>query len=149
VREGTVFKDANVTVRAAINHHPPLDPSFAFRFDTADRSVVFSGDTNYSASVVRLAADADLLVHEVIYPPAVDTIVKRFPSATHLRQHLIDSHASPEQVGRLAAEARVRTLVLSHFVPADDASITPEMWTAPIRRQFAGRIILGSDLMEI
>jgi ribonuclease BN (tRNA processing enzyme) len=149
VREGTVFKDANVTVRAAINHHPPLAPSFAYRFETADRSVVFSGDTSYSASVVRLAADADVLVHEVIYLPAVDRIVKRFPAATHLREHLIDSHTSPEQVGRVAAEARVKTLVLSHFVPADDSSITPEMWSEPVRRQFGGRVIVGTDLMEI
>lgn len=148
--DGLVFKDANVSVRAALNHHPPLDPSFAYRFDTADRSVVFSGDTGYSENVVRLAADADVLVHEVIYLPAVDGLVKRFPLATRLREHLVDSHTSPEQLGRIAAAAGVKTLVLSHFVPGgDEPAISDEMWIGPIRRRFGGRIIVGSDLLEI
>jgi ribonuclease BN (tRNA processing enzyme) len=145
-----VFKDAHVGVRAALNHHPPMDPSFAFRFDTADRSVVFSGDTSYSEQVVRLAADADVLVHEVIYLPAVEGIVRRFPRATRLREHLVDSHTSPDQLGRVAAEARVKTLVLSHYVPGgDEPAITPEMWMEPIRRHFQGKIVLGADLMEL
>jgi ribonuclease BN (tRNA processing enzyme) len=147
---GIVFKDTNVAVRAALNHHPPMDPSFAYRFDSADRSIVFSGDTGYSESVARLAADADVLVHEVIYPPAVEGIARRFPGATRLREHLIDSHTTPEQLGRLASEARVKTLVLSHLVPGgDEQPISDEMWTAPIRRHFGGKIIVGTDLMEI
>src|SRR5581483_7851618 len=47
---GDVFKDDRVRVTAAVNRHPPIEHSFAYRFDTADRSIVISGDTNYSES---------------------------------------------------------------------------------------------------
>jgi ribonuclease BN (tRNA processing enzyme) len=54
------------------------------------------------------------------------------------------------EVGRVAAEARVKTLVLSHFIPADDPEITDEMWTEAVRRGgYKGPIILGKDLLEI
>jgi ribonuclease BN (tRNA processing enzyme) len=52
-------------------------------------------------------------------------------------------------VGRIAAEAQVKTLVLSHFVPGDDPSITDEQWTEGVRRHYKGRVIVGRDLMEI
>ena len=59
------------------------------------------------------------------------------------------SHTLPEEVGKIAAQANVKTLVLSHFVPGDDPSITDEQWAADVRTHFKGRIIVGKDLMEI
>jgi len=63
---GEVFKDDRVRVTAALNRHPPIQYSFAYRFDTADRSIVISGDTTYSQTVVDLAKGADVLVHEAV-----------------------------------------------------------------------------------
>jgi ribonuclease BN (tRNA processing enzyme) len=63
---GEIFRDDRVRVTAALNDHPPIRHSFAFRFDTADRSIVISGDTRYSENVVKLARGADVLVHEVV-----------------------------------------------------------------------------------
>ena len=114
---GLVMKDDRIAVRAVLNHHPPVEPSFAYRFDAPDRSIVFSGDTSYSDKLVELARGADVLVHEVIYLPGVDRLVERFPNASRLRQHLLDSHTGAEDVGRVAAAAGVKTLVLSHFTP--------------------------------
>jgi len=62
---------------------------------------------------------------------------------------LLAAHTVPEDVGRIAAAAGVKTLVLSHFVPGDDPSITDEQWSAGVRKFFKGRIIVGKDLMEI
>src|SRR5215470_6926440 len=64
---GPVMHDDRVKVTAALVDHPPVKPAFAYRFDTADRSIVFSGDTAPSASLVALARGADVLVHEVLY----------------------------------------------------------------------------------
>ena len=55
----------------------------------------------------------------------------------------------PEDVGRIAAEAGVGTLVLSHFVPGDDATITDAQWSKGVREHFKGRVIVGTDLMKI
>ena len=54
-----------------------------------------------------------------------------------------------EGVGRIAAAAGVKTVVLSHFVPGDDLSITDDAWAAGVRQHYKGRVVVGADLMEI
>jgi len=146
---GAVMQNDDVKVTSALVSHPPIARAYAYRFDTRDRSIVFSGDTTFAPSLVTLAKGADVLVHEILYPPGVDRLLAKVPNAATLRKHLIDSHTVPEDVGRVAAQAGVKTLVLSHFVPGDDASITDEQWSADVRKHFQGRIIVGKDLMEI
>src|SRR5713226_2083705 len=146
---GVVMSDENVKVTCALVDHPPVTPAFAYRFDTADRSIVISGDTNRSDNLVKLAQGADVLVHEALYVPAVDRLVARVPNATTLKKHIIDSHTAVEDCGRVAAAAGVKTLVLSHIVPKDDLSITDQMWIDAARQHFRGEIIVAHDLMEI
>jgi ribonuclease BN (tRNA processing enzyme) len=119
------------------------------RFDTKDRSIVISGDTNYAPRLIVLAKGADVLVHEVLYLPRLDRLLARVPNAATLRKHIVDSHTVSEDVGRVAAQAQVKTVVLSHFVPGDDPEITDDMWSEGVRRHFKGQIIVGKDLMEI
>jgi ribonuclease BN (tRNA processing enzyme) len=57
-----------------------------------------------------------------------------------LREHLIASHTVPEDVGRVAAAAAVKTVVLTDVVPGDDASVTDEMWSEGVRKHFKGRV---------
>lgn len=143
---GVVHRDAHVTVTAALNHHPPVTPSFAYRFDTADRSIVISGDTAVSDAVIALAKGADVLVHEALYVPGIDRIFGTDSNAQRLREHLIASHTSTEDVGRVAAAAGVKLLVLSHLVPGADPSITEAMWLEGVRRHYRGEVRLGRDL---
>jgi ribonuclease BN (tRNA processing enzyme) len=146
---GLVMQDDLVKVTAAVVPHPPVTPAFAYRFDTSDRSIVISGDTTRSDSVVRLAQGADVLVHEALYAPAVDRLVARTTNATTLKKHLLDSHTSAEDCGRVASAAGVKTLVLSHLVPADDPEVTDQMWLDAARAHFKGAVILARDLMEL
>src|SRR2546421_2253736 len=148
-RGGVVMRDESVRVTCALVDHPPVVPAFAYRFDTADRSIVISGDTNRSENLIQLAQGADVLVHEALYVPAVDRLVARVPNAATLKKHIIDSHTAVEDCGRVAAAAGVKTLVLSHRVPSDDPAITEQMWIAAARQHFKGEIILARDLMEI
>ena len=110
---------------------------------------MISGDTAYAPELAEFAKGADVLVHEVMYLPGIETLVKRLPNAARLREHLLASHTVPEDVGKIAASAEVKTLVLTHFVPGDDPSITDEQWTEGVRKHFNGRIIVGKDLLEI
>jgi len=146
---GLVMEDNQVKVTAALVDHPPIEKAFAYRFDSADRSIVISGDTKVSKNLIALARGADVLVHEALWLPAVDRIVANVPNATTLKQHIIDSHTSVEDCGRVAAAAGVKTLVLSHLVPADDPSMTDRMWIDAARKHFKGAIVVGKDLMEI
>jgi ribonuclease BN (tRNA processing enzyme) len=145
---GLVVRDENVTVTCAIVDHPPIRPAFAYRFECPDRAIVFSGDTRPSANLVRLAKGADILVHEVLYAPAVDALAASEPNAKTLRAHLLASHTTAEDVGRVATEAGVKTLVLSHFVPGG-APIPDQAWIDAVRPHFSGRIVVGRDLMEL
>lgn len=146
---GMVMSDENLKVTAALVDHPPVVPAFAYRFDARDRSIVISGDTAPSENLVKLAAGADVLVHSVMFPPAIDRLVARVPNAAALKASILAHQTSAEDAGRVAARAGVTTLVLSHFVPPDDPDVTDAMWTEAARRHFKGTVILGRDLLEI
>jgi ribonuclease BN (tRNA processing enzyme) len=148
-RAGPVFEDENVKVRCAVVNHPLVKPAFAYRFDAPDRSIVISGDTSRSPNLINLARGADVLVHEVMYLPAVDEIAGSGPDAAHLKQHLINSHTSLAEVGTIAAEAGVKTLVLSHFVPAETPGVPDQVWLAGAREHFGGEVIVAQDLLEL
>lgn len=144
---GVVHEDENVRVTAALVHHPPIATALAYRFDTPDRSIVVSGDTAPSENLVRLAEGADVLVHEVMYLPAIETMVSQFNGRT-LREHLLASHTDVGQVGRLAQAAGVKTLVLSHFVPTD-VDIPDETWRKHAAQGFDGQVVVGRDLLTL
>jgi ribonuclease BN (tRNA processing enzyme) len=148
-KAGPVMQNDDVKVSCILVPHPMIKHAFAYRFDAKDRSIVISGDTAYSLALADFAKGADVLVHEVMYLPRIEALVERLPNATRLRQHLLASHTVPEDVGRVAARAGVKTLVLSHFVPGDDPTITDEMWSEGVRKNFGGQIIVGRDLLEI
>jgi ribonuclease BN (tRNA processing enzyme) len=146
---GTVFDDGAVKVTTTLVPHPLVKPALAYRFDTSDRSIVISGDTAPSDNLIQLARGADVLVHEAMYLPGVDRLVARAPDALRLKEHLLVSHTSVEDAGRVAQAAGVKHLVLSHLVPADDPTITDEMWLAAARVHFSGQVTVGKDLLEI
>ena len=146
---GAVMSDDNVKVAAALVDHPPVVPAFGYRFEARDRSIVISGDTAPSDNLVKLARSADVLVHSVMYPPAIDRLVGRVPNAAALKESILAHQTSAEDAGRIAQAAGVKTLVLSHLVPADDPQVTDEMWIEAAQSRFRGKVILGRDLLEI
>jgi len=146
---GVVMSDDNVKVTAALVDHQPVVPSFAYRFDAADRSIVISGDTSRSDNVVTLARGADVLVHSAMYPPAIDRLAARVPNAAALKASILAHQTSAEDAGRVAQSAGVKTLVLSHLVPPDDPDVTDRMWLEAAQTHFRGPVIVGKDLIEI
>jgi ribonuclease BN (tRNA processing enzyme) len=146
---GAVMSDDNLKVTSTLVDHPPVVPAFAYRFDARDRSIVISGDTSPSQNLVTLAAGADVLVHSVMYPAAIERLVARVPNAATLKASILAHQTSAEDAGRVAQEAGVKTLVLSHFVPPDDPEMTDAMWLEAARRRFRGTVILGRDLLEV
>ena len=146
---GVVMQNLDVKITSCRVRHPPITASYAYRFDAGDRSIVISGDTAYAPELAVFAKDADVLVHEAMYLPAIEKLIKQVPGATRLREHLMAAHTVTEDVGKIAAQAGVKTLVLSHLVPGDDPTITDEQWSEGARKYFKGKIIVGKDLMEL
>ena len=113
-----------LTVKSAPTNH--TEGSLAFRIEAGSRSLVYSGDTDESDSLVALAQGADLLVLEAANP------VK------------IPGHLTPGEAGRLAARAGVRRLLLTHFYPpCDEVDVV-----ALAEQEFAGEIIKAEDGLQ-
>jgi ribonuclease BN (tRNA processing enzyme) len=151
---GAVMQDENVKITAAIVQHPPVRPALAYRFDFRDRSIAFSGDTAPIESVARLAKGADILVHEALYLPALEAYIRdRIAKGSPIHfddymAHMRIDHSPVEEVGRIAQEADVRTLVLSHLTPGIDG-IPDEKWRDLAAKQFKGQIVVARDLMVL
>ncbi len=140
---GVVMEDENVKVTATLVNHPPVVPAFGYRFDAADRSIVISGDTTLSDNLIALAQGADVLVHAALYLPGFgDLSPERQDGLTRI-------HTRIEDVGKVAAAASVKTLVLSHFLPPANPAVTDQMWMDGARANFDGEVIVGKDLLAV
>ncbi|WOH60152.1 MBL fold metallo-hydrolase [Bradyrhizobium sp. BWC-3-1] len=141
------FEDDRVRVSATLVEHAPVWPAFAYRFDTDDGSIVFSGDTGRSENLIKLAKGADILVHEVIVTNWVKGLfpTPRSLAQEGLMQHLLNAHTQVEEVGAIAEAAGVKKLVLSHIVPGN---ATREQ-LLPAGKGFSGELVIGRDLMQI
>jgi len=145
-----VYLDENVRVTAILVDHHQVFPAFAYRFDTSDGSVVFSGDTGpgTNGNLQKLSKGADILVHEVIDPIWIDqkfgTPIPGSPMAA-LKTHMLESHTTPVAAGQVATDCGVRTLVLNHIVPGN----APAAHLLEAKKTFSGTLIISEDLMEI
>jgi ribonuclease BN (tRNA processing enzyme) len=159
-----LFRDERVTVTAIENDHYPDRAkekmpyrSFAYRFKMADRSIVFSGDTTYSTRLIELARGADILVCEVMNMTNVQrgggsAAPVNTASATgeSIARHVRETHSTTAEVGRMAAEAKVKTVVLNHLIPgANGRGATEDVYSAGIREHFSGEIIVGRDQLRL
>ena len=149
---GPVMQDENVKVTSELVQHPPVTPALGYRFDFPDRSIAFSGDTIALEDVARLAKGADVLVHEAMDFPAMEVFVRQRIAAgaagrvEDVMAHMRADHTSAEDAGRIAQDAGVKTLVLSHIGPP---FVSDESWQAAAGKHFRGEIIVGHDLAVI
>ncbi|MBI3090066.1 MAG: MBL fold metallo-hydrolase [Candidatus Tectomicrobia bacterium] len=128
------------------NEHPPVTPSFGIRFEAPNRCIVISGDTRPCDAVIKNARGADVLIHECMQltnlPPALKA---SWNSEAEMVRDLGSYHTLPEDVGKVAREARVKKLVLTHLVPNTDVAKLLEV----VRRDYQGEIVVGEDLMVV
>lgn len=150
VEPRTPFQVGGTTVTALRNDHPPLRDSYALSFEHGGRKVVFSGDTAFLPELADFAAGADLLVHEAMLTEGVDALVAATPNGDdRLRRHILRSHTSAEDAGRIATQAGVKHLALHHFVPDGLPGFGEEEWMSAVRKTWDGPLTLGRDGMRI
>ncbi len=140
--DGVVFDDQGVRVIAGPTDHRPVHPTVAFRVEHEGRAVVLAGDTVPCESLDRLCAGADALVHTVIR----DDVIRELPV-----QRLVDVcdyHSSVADAARTATRAGMRTLVLTHYVPAMMQG-DEDTWRKLAAEHFDGEIVLGDDLLTV
>lgn len=159
---GVVYQDANVKVTAVENSHFDFHEgpasgkhkSYSYRFETPDRVIVFTGDTGSSDAVTELAKSADLLVSETSscqgrMQEMVDD--GRWQAMTSSEQagitrQMTQGHMTLDEIGKMAASADVKTVVLSHLTHKRDGDYTP--WAEEVKKHFSGQVLIAKDLME-
>lgn len=132
VGPGVVYEDDNVRISAFEVPHGSWEHAFGYRFDTADRSIVVSGDTGPSDVFVDACNGCDLLVHEVYS-------TERFRGEPERWQRYHSSfHTSTRELADIASRARPGGLLLYHqlYWGATDDDLIAEMraagWTGPL-----------------
>jgi ribonuclease BN (tRNA processing enzyme) len=137
VTPGVVFQDTNVTVIAIAVQHEDWPEAFAYRFETADRAIVISGDTRPTEAIVAACQGCDVLVHEV-YSDA--GFARRAPAWQRYHER---AHTSASALAGLAARARPRVLVLYHQLLW---GTTPDQLVGEVRSGYDGVVVYGNDL---
>lgn len=160
-----MFADDRVEVTAIENtHYPPRSKaamphrSLALRVVTKDRSIVFAGDTAYSANLVKLACGADVFVCEVADAGVLAQMEERSKAAAatgnpnNIYRHVAETHSSPAEVGRMASEAGVKMVVLNHQLAGPstgDLAYPVTSFIQGVRERYSGEVLVGQDLMVL
>jgi ribonuclease BN (tRNA processing enzyme) len=162
VGTGSIYQDTNIKVSAVQNshfdfHNGPASgkhKSYSYRFETPDRVIVFTGDTGASEAVTELAKNADLLVTETSsFEERMKGMIAsgQWQAMTPAEQEGItrqatQGHMTLEIIGKMAARANVKAVVLSHLSPRADGNYMP--WALEVKKHFAGQVLVAKDLME-
>ena len=141
IKPGVVYKDANVTVTAFATKHTMQ--SYGYRFDTPDRSIVISGDTNPSQATIDACNGCDVLIHEVL---THEWLAKRRDFQAYAAQF----HTTTSQLTELAKQAKPGLLILHHASLKWRPAVDPERSTAATLLKemsgYPGRVVVGRDL---
>jgi ribonuclease Z len=144
IGEGEVLRLDSLIVRAVMVDHFPVKPAYGFVIEADGTRAVFSGDTAPCPALLAAARDADLLVHECF----IHGIMRPEPSVRTAAglENVARYHTASGEIGKIAAEARVRCLLLNHFVPT---RFDKDAVLAEVRRDYRGPALIGEDLMSV
>lgn len=127
LKEGKAEFDGFTLVMRKTVH---IESSLAYRIESEGKSLVYSGDTDYSESLVELAKGADVLVIECSAPD---------------EESKIKGHLTPNEVIKIANESKAKKVVLTHLYPVCDEKNVAYI----IASRTEAEVILAEDLMEV
>lgn len=149
IKAGMIYKDANVTVTAFPTKHGEWEQSFGYRFDTADRSIVITGDTTPVQATVDACRGCNVLVHEAQTEKFINNPMRPNAQKYDIPSYIGKYHTTTTQLVELAKKAKPGLLVLHHnpislrrekrFASTPDDLLT-EM------KGYTGKIAVGRDL---
>lgn len=137
ISPGILFEKDGLTVEAFVVNHGEIDPAYGFKVTTEDLSLVISGDTAYSETVVEKARGVDFLFHEVISRVGLER------NSPGFQRYHNSAHTTSDELARLANITQPKKLVLYHglFYGTEESTVLDE-----IRALYDGEVILASDL---
>lgn len=137
IEAGTVYQDENLTVKAFSVRHGSWPRAYGFRFETADRTIVISGDTTPCSSLLESARGCDVLIHEVYSEAGFQ---RRTPQ---WQRYHAAFHTSTRELADIATKVRPGLLILYHQL---FWGTTEENLLREVRRSYDGKVVSGNDL---
>jgi ribonuclease Z len=144
IAPGVVLEEGGVTVEAVAVDHAPVREAYGFVFRAGGLAAAISGDTRRCPALIAAARGADLLVHECFIHR--EMAPKPGVRSAETVAAVASYHTLSSEVGKVATEAGVGALALTHFVPTrfDKPALLAE-----VARDYGGPILVGEDLMTI
>jgi ribonuclease Z len=147
-----VFDEDGVKITAFKVDHRPVEPAVGYRFDYKGRSLVISGDTVYSESLLEQAQGVDLLFHEALNVNMVNMMnqnadVNGSPSIGNITHDIPSYHSTPEDAAKIAGLAGVKQLVYYHIIPPLPSPVLKNFFLGDARNYYTGPITMGEDGM--
>jgi len=144
-QDGAVYEKNGVKVIAfEVDHGDAIKPAYGYRIEYGGRSAVISGDTRYNRNVVKYAAGADLLVHEVV-------AARPELMAEAYIQRIVAHHTTPREAGLVFSQAKPKLAAYTHLVLLASEKIPPVTVgdiVAETRATYGGALEVGEDLMS-
>jgi ribonuclease BN (tRNA processing enzyme) len=143
IASGEIYRDRNITVTAFPVHHGDDLEAFGFRFETPDRTIVLSGDTSPTQSLIDHCAGCDVLIHEAYPLAGLDGM------APEWQQFRRSHHTSSKQLADIANQVKPGLLVVNHTSNGAGGpmrSAPAEVLLEEIRQSYAGHVVVGRDL---
>jgi ribonuclease Z len=141
VEDGFVYSSEGVRITAFEVDHGPVKPALGYRIDYKGRSVVLSGDTRKSATLVARSRGVDVLIHEVAAPASF----QRAAVTAERIKSVLEHHVSPQQAGEIFTATAPRLAVFSHIVQPDAS----DQELLSVKGSYTGPLAIGEDLMVI
>jgi ribonuclease BN (tRNA processing enzyme) len=143
IAPGLVYRDTNIRVTAFPVSHGELKNAFGFRFDTPDRTIVISGDTAPTPTIVEHSDQCDVLIHEAYSQQTYTKISRKWQA--YRRKY----HTSSVELAELAGRIKPGLLILYHRanagggvrLPNPEQPVLDEM-----RQLYKGNIVAARDL---
>ena len=145
VSPGDEFKIGDARVTVGRTDHRPVIPTIGFRIEAEGKSVVLAGDTVPCDELDALCKNADIYVQTVLRPDLLELVKQFVPALASRTTDILDYHSNVEDAAKTAARAGVKTLMLTHYVPAMQPGQEAD-WLALATPHFSGNIVLGPDL---
>jgi ribonuclease BN (tRNA processing enzyme) len=142
IKPGPIYKDANIGVTAFSAHHGEMKDAFGFRFDTPDRTVVISGDTAPTESIVEHSRGCDILIHEAYSQASYCAVSPKW------RAYRRAYHTSSKELAVIANQAKPGLLVLYHRASpgAIGRPNHEQVLLDEVRQLYNGEVVTGHDL---
>ena len=132
-RDGVFYDQDGIKITAISVSHPPIEPAMAYRFDYKGRSILISGDTVKDINLIFAARDVDVLIHEVLQPQLVQTVIDGLsengqPDLARVIEDTLDYHTSPVEAAEAANEAGAALLVFYHYAPVPQNAVMDRIY---------------------